>query len=145
AKATRPPREERRRAAAERRERMAAGDERYLMPRDRGPVKAFVRDVVDSRPHIIGLFMPLALIVLISALFPIPGAQEFVSLFSIVALATMIFEAIVLGRQVTRRARERFPNEEIRGLGIGWYVFSRASQPRKLRIPKPRVARGADV
>ena len=45
---------------------MAAGDDRYLLPRDRGPVKAYIRDVVDSRPHLMGLFMPLAGLVLIS-------------------------------------------------------------------------------
>src|SRR5690606_36085346 len=46
----------------ERRERMLAGDERYLAPHDRGPVKAFARDCVDSRRNLLGLFMPLALV-----------------------------------------------------------------------------------
>ena len=64
AKANRPSREDQRAAAAARREGMARGDDRYLLPRDRGPVKAYIRDVVDSRPHIMGLFMPLALVVL---------------------------------------------------------------------------------
>src|SRR5262249_22641460 len=41
--------EERRAEAAQRRERMLAGDERYLSSRDRGPVRAYVRDLVDSR------------------------------------------------------------------------------------------------
>ena len=63
ARANRPDKDQRRRDAAERRERMAAGDDRFLMPRDRGPVKAYIRDVVDSRPHLMGLFMPLAIIV----------------------------------------------------------------------------------
>jgi Protein of unknown function (DUF3043) len=144
AKANRPSKEERRRLADERRQRMAAGDERYLMPRDRGPVKAYVRDVVDSRPHIMGLFMPLALVVVLSLLVPVPAAQQYLSLFSLVALSTMIIEGIFLGASVTRKARERFPDEQIGALSTGWYAFTRASQLRRLRIPKPRVQRGAN-
>jgi hypothetical protein len=144
AKANRPGKEERRRLAEERRQRMAAGDERYLMPRDRGPVKAYVRDVVDSRPHIMGLFMPLAIVVVLSLLVPVPAAQQYLSLFSLVALATMIIEGIFLGVSVTRKARAKFPDEEIGALSTGWYAFTRASQLRRLRIPKPRVERGAN-
>jgi hypothetical protein len=144
AKANRPSREERRRAADERRERMAAGDDRYLMPRDRGPVKAYIRDVVDSRPHLMGLFMPLALVVVLSLLVPVPAAQQYLSLFSLVALSTMIIEGIFLGVSVTRKTREKFPDEQIGALSTGWYAFTRASQLRKLRIPKPRVQRGAN-
>jgi hypothetical protein len=144
AKANRPDKDERRRAAAERRERMAAGDDRYLMPRDRGPVKAYIRDLVDSRPHIMGLFMPLALVVVLSLLVPFPAAQQYLSLFSLVALTIMIIEGIYLGMTVMRKARERFPDEHIGALGTGWYAFTRASQLRRLRIPKPRVERGAN-
>jgi hypothetical protein len=144
AKANRPSKEDRRRLAMERRERMAAGDERYLMPRDRGPVKAYVRDVVDSRPHIMGLFMPLALVVVLSLLVPVPAAQQYLSLFSLIALTTMIIEGLVLGVSITRKARARFPDENVGALSTGWYAFTRASQLRKLRIPKPRVERGAN-
>ena len=144
AKANRPSKEDRRRLAEERRERMAAGDERYLMPRDRGPVKAYIRDVVDSRPHIMGLFMPLALVVVLSLLVPVPAAQQYLSLFSLVALSTMIIEGIFLGASITRKARAKFPDEQINGLSTGWYAFTRASQLRKMRIPKPRVQRGAN-
>jgi hypothetical protein len=123
---------------------MAAGDDRYLMPRDRGPVKAYIRDVVDSRPHLMGLFMPLALVVVLSLLVPVPAAQQYLSLFSLVALSTMIIEGIFLGVSVTRKTREKFPDEQIGALSTGWYAFTRASQLRKLRIPKPRVQRGAN-
>ncbi len=148
AKANRPDktvrREQRRADAAERRERMAAGDEKFLMPRDRGPVKAHIRDLVDSRPHLMGLFMPLAIVVVLSLLVPIPEVQSYLSLFSLIALTTMIIEGIFLGMTITRKARVKFPGEKVGGLGTGWYAFTRASQLRRLRIPKPRVARGAN-
>jgi Protein of unknown function (DUF3043) len=148
AKATRgatPDRDQRRRDAAERREGMAAGDDRYLLPRDRGPIRGYVRDLVDSRPHLMGLFMPLAVIVLLSLVVPIPAAQQYLSLFSLIALVAMILEGIWLGLTVTRKARAKFPSEPINTLGTSWYAFTRASQLRRLRIPKPKVGRGAKV
>jgi Protein of unknown function (DUF3043) len=146
ARANRPDREQRKqqrmRETERRRAGMARGDDRYLPVRDRGPVRAYVRDVVDSRPHLIGLFMPLALIVVASAFIPVPAVQQYMSLFSLVMLIVMIGEGIWLGRTVTAKARERFPNEDINAVGTGWYSFTRASQPRRLRMPKPRVERG---
>lgn len=144
ARANRPDRSVRRAEAMERRERMAAGDEKFLMPRDRGPVKAYVRDVVDSRPHLMGLFMPLAIVVVLSLLIPMPQVQSYLSLFSLIALTTMIIEGIFLGASITAKARKKFPDAKIGGLGTGWYAFTRASQLRRLRIPKPRVERGAN-
>jgi hypothetical protein len=84
-------------------------------------------------------------VVLISVLLPIPAAQQYLSLFSLVALAVMVAEGVTLGIQTTRKARAKFPEENISGLGTGWYAFTRASQLRKLRVPKPKVQRGAQV
>jgi hypothetical protein len=57
----------------------------------------------------------------------------------------MVAEGVTLGIQTTRKARAKFPEENISGLGTGWYAFTRASQLRKLRVPKPKVQRGAQV
>ena len=89
--------------------------------------------------------MPLAIIVITSLLLPFPNVQQLLSLFCTAALLTMLVEGIVLGMQVTRRARAKFPDAKINGLGLGWYAFTRASQLRRLRTPKPRVQRGATV
>ena len=40
------------------------GDERHLPPRDRGPVRKYVRDIVDSRRSVAEYFLPLALVIL---------------------------------------------------------------------------------
>jgi hypothetical protein len=123
---------------------MERGDDRYLLPRDRGPVKAYIRDVVDSRPHIMGLFMPLAVVVLLSVVLPFPSMQQYLSLFSLICLVTMVTEGVLLGISITKKVRAKFPKEEVKGLTVGWYAFTRASQIRKFRVPKPRVARGAN-
>ncbi|HEU0088292.1 MAG TPA: DUF3043 domain-containing protein [Pseudonocardiaceae bacterium] len=134
--------DERRQAAAVRRERMMAGDEKYLLPRDRGPVKAYVRDLVDSRRNVAGLFMPLALLVVLVILVPSPVIQQYVSLLSMAMLLTMLAEGVLLGRSIHRQVRERFPDASMSALGLGFYALTRATQLRRLRMPKPRVRRG---
>ncbi|WP_033437230.1 DUF3043 domain-containing protein [Saccharothrix sp. NRRL B-16314] len=137
--------EERRAAAVERRQRMMAGEDKYLLPRDRGPVKAYIRDVVDSRRNLMGLFMPLAILVFVALLVPMPQVQSYATLLTTFMLLAMIVEGFVLGRLVTKRVRLKFPNDTSRGLSIGWYSFIRASQLRRLRVPKPRVSPGDKV
>ena len=129
----------RREDAAYRRERMMAGDDNYLMPRDKGPVRAHARDVVDSRRHIMGLFMPLVLVVFATTLVQQPAVQQYGTLGCMVLLIIMIVEGSVLGVVVNRRVRAKFPNTQEGGLGLGWYAFTRAMQIRKLRAPRPRV------
>jgi hypothetical protein len=135
----------RREIRAKQRERMMAGDDQYLMPRDRGPVKAYIRDLVDSRRNLLGLFMPLAILIFVALLVPDPRVQSLTTLLCLGMLVVMIFEGLVSGRRITRLVREKFPKESVRGLSVGWYSFIRASQIRKLRVPKPRVRPGDKV
>jgi Protein of unknown function (DUF3043) len=144
AKTNRPSKEDRRTAAEERRRGMEAGDDRYLLPRDRGPVKAYIRDVVDSRPHLMGLFLPVFVIVLAATVAPIRAAQNYLTLFSMLILVVMLAEGGLLAYSITKKARAKFPNENIGLAGTGWYAFARATQLRRMRVPKPRVARGAN-
>ena len=135
----------RREIRVKQRERMMAGDDQYLMPRDRGPVKAYIRDLVDSRRNLLGLFMPLAILIFVALLVPDPRVQSLTTLLCLAMLVVMIFEGMLSGRRITRLVREKFPKEAVRGLSIGWYSFIRASQIRKLRVPKPRVRAGDKV
>lgn len=140
---------DRRAEARERQQRMAEGDERYLLPRDRGPVKAYVRDLVDSRRNFAGLFMPMGVLMIVLLLVPFVVIQQYGMLLFLVLLVTMAFDGVVSGRRVTRQVRAKFPKESISGRSIGWsigwYAFVRSTQIRKLRIPKPRVKPGETV
>jgi hypothetical protein len=135
----------RREIRATQRERMMAGDEKYLMPRDRGPVKAFIRDSVDSRRNLLGLFMPLAILIFIALLVPNPAVQSYTTLLCLLMLVAMIIEGILMGARMTKQVRQKFPKEPVRGLSVGWYAFIRGSQLRKLRVPKPRVRPGDKI
>lgn len=135
---------ERRAAAAERRARMLNGEDKYLLPRDKGPVRAYARDIVDSRRNLVGLFMPLALL-LIFALFLTPEVQGYVTLGMFVMMMFMVGEGIYLGKKINNLVRVRFPDTADGGFRLGWYAFVRASQIRKMRAPKPRVSAGDAV
>ncbi|MFC9895467.1 DUF3043 domain-containing protein [Nocardia sp. NPDC127579] len=132
---------ERRLAAQDRRARMLAGEDKYLLPRDQGPVRAFVRDVVDARRNLVGLFMPMALVLILST-FVFPKYQIIVTLVMLVMMLFMMVEGVILGRLVNNRVVERFPETTDTGVKLGWYAFVRASQIRKMRAPKPRVGPG---
>lgn len=135
----------RREARLKQRERMMSGDDKYLPPRERGPVKAYVRDLVDSQRTVLGLFMPLAIVVFLSLFFPSLVVQQYATLVCLLVFVLMIGQGLILGRKLTSMARQKFPKENIRGFSIGWYAFSRGIQLRRLRIPKPRVQAGAKV
>jgi len=142
--------DERRAAAKVRRAGMMSGEEKYLPVRDRGPVKAYVRDVVDSRRNLLGLFMPLAIVVFLGLLFTQTNpayvqVSTYFTLFTMAMLLVMAVEGITNGRKIKKAVQERFPKEAGATRGIGMYAFVRASQIRKLRVPKPRLKAGDPI
>jgi DUF3043 family protein len=134
----------RRAQMAERRDRMMAGDERYLLARDQGPVRRFVRDLVDARRNVLGLFMPSAL-TLLFVMFAVPQLQLYVSPAMTLLMAVMALDGLILGRKVARRVDEKFPNDTESRWKLGLYAASRASQMRRMRAPRPQVKHGAKV
>lgn len=137
---------QRRAVMAERREKMMAGDDAYLLPRDKGPVRRFARDVVDSRRNVLGLFMPAAL-ALIFVMLAVPSieVQRLLSPAMLVLVLIMIIDGFVVARKVNRLVDEKFPGNTESGWKLGFYAASRASQMRRMRAPRPQVERGAKV
>ncbi|ANE82891.1 hypothetical protein A7U43_13555 [Mycobacterium adipatum] len=131
---------------ADRREKMMAGEDAYLLPRDKGPVRRYARDLVDSRRNLLGLFMPIALgLILVTLAVPSPAVQQPLSFAMPVLLIVMAIDGVILGRYVNRRVDERFPDNTESGWKLGFYAGSRASQLRRMRAPRPQVNRGDDV
>ncbi|MBV9090239.1 MAG: DUF3043 domain-containing protein [Mycobacteriaceae bacterium] len=129
---------------ADRREKMMAGDEAYLLPRDRGPVRRYVRDVVDARRNVLGLFMPAAL-ALIFVMLAVPQVQFYISPAMLVLVAIMAVDGLFLARKVAKMVDVKFPANTESRWKLGLYAASRASQLRRMRAPRPRVSRGDDV
>ncbi|OBG78747.1 hypothetical protein A5714_10325 [Mycobacterium sp. E2462] len=128
----------------DRRERMMSGEEAYLLPRDRGPIRRYVRDVVDSRRNLLGLFMPSTLF-LMFAMFTTPQLQLYVSPAMLALMLVMGIDGVVLGRKVSRLVDAKFPKNTESRWKLGLYAASRASQMRRLRTPRPQVQRGGSA
>jgi hypothetical protein len=131
---------------SERREKMMAGEDAYLLPRDKGPVRRFVRDVVDSRRNVLGLFMPAALgLIFVMLAVPSLTVQRLLSPAMLVLVLIMVIDGFILGRKANRLVDEKFPDNTESGWKLGFYAASRASQLRRMRAPRPQVNRGNKV
>jgi len=116
------------------------GDESALPLRDKGPVKKFIRNYVDSRRSIGEYFLPIIGVVLIISLIPVAAAAVIgVALMYSVLFASVI-DGIFLTRRIKREVTARFPSESVKGLGM--YGWLRSTQMRRMRAPKPGVAVG---
>jgi hypothetical protein len=131
---------------AERREKMMTGEDAYLLPRDKGPVRRFVRDVVDSRRNVLGLFMPAALgLIFVMLAVPSIQVQRLLSPAMLVLVLVMVVDGLMIGRKANRLVDEKFPDNTESGWKLGFYAASRASQLRRMRAPRPQVSRGDSV
>jgi DUF3043 family protein len=136
----------RRAAMSERREKMMAGEDAYLLPRDKGPVRKFVRDVVDSRRNVLGLFMPAALgLVFVMLSVPSLQVQRLLSPAMLALVLIMALDGLLVGRRVNKLVDEKFPDNVESGWKLGFYAASRASQLRRMRAPRPQVKRGDKI
>ncbi|WP_055591119.1 DUF3043 domain-containing protein [Peterkaempfera griseoplana] len=122
---------------------LLSGDERALPPRDKGPVRRFARNYVDSRFTVAEWFLPFAVVILILSVLRNPGLQ-FVSLMLwLLIIVAIVADSLRHALGLRKQLRERFPNESHRGVTA--YALMRTLQMRRLRLPKPQVKRGAQL
>ncbi len=119
---------------------MKTGDERYLPPRDKGPVRRFVRDYVDTRLSFVELMLPLLIITLIMGY---SGSTYLASIGNFVLLGTLllvVLDMVFLRIRLRRELGRRFPGESVKG--TTYYAISRSLQMKFMRLPKPQVKLG---
>lgn len=119
---------------------MKNGDERYLMSRDKGPVKRFIRDFVDARVSIAEFLLPLLLLTFVLQASGNPALVRFGGALWTTTILVVLLDTVWLVFRLKRALRERFPDESPRG--TVFYAVLRALQVRPLRSPKPRVRIG---
>lgn len=122
------------------RQGMKSGDERYFLPRDKGPVRRFIRDYVDARFSIVEMVIPL---MIIGLLLGYTGDSALVQASSMVLLATVLFvitDMLVLRFRLRRELARRFPDESLKG--TTYYALTRSMQMKFMRMPKARVKIG---
>ncbi|MDP9681353.1 hypothetical protein J2S47_001855 [Streptomyces griseoviridis] len=133
-------REERRTALERQRQALASGDERYLPARDKGPVRKFARNWIDSRFNIAEYFLPMAVVILVLSMIRVASLQNIALLLWLVVIVLIVLDSAVTGFRLKKALGERFPDENRRGAVA--YALMRSLQMRRLRLPKPQVKRG---
>jgi Protein of unknown function (DUF3043) len=142
--------DERRAQARANREKMMSGDEKHMLPRDRGKVRAYVRDLVDTRRNVAGILLPIALLSFVVLLIPVPIVQAYGPLVLLVAITAAIIDSVIFGRQIVKKVRAKFPNgdnsgQSTKGSALGFYAFNRACLIRRWRVPRARVGPGTKI
>jgi len=122
------------------REAMKTGDDRNLPARDRGPVKRFIRDFVDSRFSFIELLIPLMLVTLILGWTGNAYLAGVGNTMLLGGMVIIIFNAIFLRFQVRRELTRRFPEAPLKG--TTYYAVMRSFQMKFMRLPKAQVKIG---
>lgn len=139
--AARQAREARRVDMAKQREALAGGDERYLPNRDRGPVRRFVRDYVDSRFRVAEFFLPIAVVILVLSIIQVPSLRDLSLLLWLVVIVLIVTDSVLTGLRLRGLLRKQFPDQNTKGAVA--YGLMRTLQMRRLRLPKPQVGRGS--
>jgi hypothetical protein len=131
---------------AETRAGMLRGDEKYLLPRDRGPERQLVRNIVDSRRTVGTWFLSAALLILFGTnpVWPI-GVRYISQLLWLVIAGLFIIDSILLSRRVGKLVWTRFPKTEQRKPSLFLYAIMRSITFRKMRMPKPVVKIGDKI
>ena len=131
---------------ARRREaQIAAGSERRRAI-DAQPGRQLARDYIDSRRSILQFAMPIVFLLLVVSMFSGEFGAEgmlWASVATWVVFATFIVVIVITVSRFTKLHRSRLPGESMRGLRL--YVTSRAINPRRMRIPPPRVKIGDQI
>jgi hypothetical protein len=125
------------------REAMKTGDERFMPARDRGPVRRFVRDLVDSRLSAAEFLLPLLVAIMLLTYSGNPTLNRYGQSLWLVTILLVTLDTMLLVFKVKREVRRRFPEESHKG--ATFYGILRAMQLRFLRLPKPQVKIGTKL
>jgi Flp pilus assembly protein TadB len=125
------------------REAMKTGDERYLPARDRGPLRRFTRDFVDSRFTLAELILPLLVVTMVLGFVGNTTLAVFGNLFMTLLLVAVAANLVWLRFRLHRQLKQRFPDASRSGLT--YYAVVRAVQMRFLRMPKPQARIGQEL
>ncbi|WP_435769295.1 DUF3043 domain-containing protein [Nocardioides sp. SYSU DS0651] len=122
---------------------MKSGDERYFLPRDRGPVRRFIRDYVDARFSIVEMVIPLMILGLVLGYTGNPALAQASSLILLATVLFVVVDMVLLRWRLRRELRRRFPDEPLKG--TTYYALTRAMQMKFMRLPKARVKIGQSL
>ncbi len=122
---------------------MKAGDERYLPARDKGPVRRFIRDYVDSRFSFVELMIPILIVTMILGY---SGSSQLATIGNTLLfgmLLLVVLDLVLLRRRLRKQLAVRFPDEPLKG--TTYYAVTRSLQMKFMRMPKAKVKIGQEL
>jgi len=132
-------------ARTKQRAALMSGDEAALPARDKGPVKRFIRDTVDSRWNIGEFMLPVMFVVLaltfLPSLFRSSASWAPLLVFGLVygLVIAGVIDASLMWRHTKKKIIARFGEAPPRGSAM--YAVMRAFQMRRSRLPRAQVQR----
>lgn len=128
-------------ARADEQKGLLKGDERLMPERDRGPVKRFVRNYVDSRRSVGEYTMILVFIPVLMTFIPDHRVQQ-ASVYLLWALmGATIVDTYGMAKRLRRVLKAKFGDDVFDEKPLR-YAVMRTLQVRRLRLPKPVVKHG---
>ena len=109
-----------------------------LLPRDIGPVRALVRDIVDARRSLGPLLLPVAIALPLANATHARGFISIVTAVWITTIGVVALDTLLAGRAISRAVRAQFPDETKVRSHVS-YGLLRGTSIKRLRRPKPRV------
>jgi hypothetical protein len=125
------------------RQGMRAGEEKYLLARDKGPVRRFIRDFVDARFSFIELIIPLLVITMVMGYSGNATLARFGNALLFGSILLVIMDMLLLRFRMRRQLAARFPDAPTKG--TTYYAVTRAMQMKFMRLPKPQVKIGQEL
>ncbi|MDI1466170.1 DUF3043 domain-containing protein [Catellatospora sp. KI3] len=135
-------------ARSDRQEAMAgmrSGDERHLLPRDKGPVRRLVRDIVDSRRNVGSYFFGATLIIFFLMMWRDPRVALFGNLLWLGLGLAVIVDSFILSRKIKKLVKQHFPKSNERMGSLYFYGIMRAISFRRMRMPNCQVKIGDPI
>ena len=130
-------------SSSQMRQAMRSGDERFLPARDKGPVRRFIRDFVDSRFSFVELMIPLLILTMVLGY---SGNQRLAGIGNSVMFGTLllvIVDILLMRFRLRRQLATRFPAESLKG--TTYYAVMRSLQMKFMRLPKAQVKIGQQL
>jgi hypothetical protein len=118
---------------------MAAGEEKYLLARDKGVQRRYVRDYIDARFSVGEVIIPVMFGVILLTLVPNTSIQTYLMLVLYAFVLVVAIDLYVMGTKINNRLRAKYGSLD---RGLRWYGAMRALQLRPMRLPKPQTKRG---
>ena len=127
---------------AKTRQAMLTGDEAGLPPRDKGPVRRYMREYIDARWNLAEFMLPVMLLVLALSFVRTSTILFFVTLLTYGVLLVAVADTFLMWRRLRKRLAEKFGQEAASAKGNGMYAAMRAFQLRRSRMPRALNKRG---